>query len=138
MELFLQFVVAKWYLFAGWMVVLWLLLVHERRKGGAAVTPAQLTALVNQKDAVVVDVRESGDFRQGHIVDSVNLPHTKLVERIAELERYRERPVIVVCKMGQHSGGITKTLKERGFEQVYRLSGGMTEWQNSQLPVVRS
>jgi len=138
MELFLQFVVAKWYLFAGWLLVLSLLFVHERRKGGVAVTPAQLTALVNQKEAVVVDVREAGEFRQGHIVGSINLPHTKVVERVAELERYRDRPVIVVCKMGQHSGGVSKALKEKGFEQVYRLSGGMMEWQNSQLPLVRS
>lgn len=138
MELFLQFVVLKWYLFGAAAVIVALLLGHERRKGAVGVSPAQLIALVNQKEAVVVDLRDAADFRQGHIVESINLPFGKFAERITELERYRERPVVVVCKMGQHSGGVAKTLKEKGFGEVYRLGGGIMEWQGAQLPLVRS
>ncbi len=138
MELFLQFLVAKWYLVSAAGVIVWLLLYHERRKGAVSVSPAQVTALVNQKEAVVLDLRDAAEYRHGHIVDSINMPFTKLSERVAELDRYRERPVVVVCKMGQHSGAVAKTLKEKGFTQVYRLGGGIAEWQGSQLPLVRS
>jgi rhodanese-related sulfurtransferase len=138
MELFLQFVVAKWYLVGAFVMLLGLLLAHENRKGAASISPAQVTALLNREDAVVLDLRDAAEYRQGHVVDSVNMPFAKLSERIAELERYRERPIVVVCKMGHHSGAVAKTLKEKGFTRVYRLGGGILEWQSAQLPLVRS
>lgn len=138
MELFLQFIVFKWYLFGALAVLLGLLIAHESRKGGAALSPAQLTDLVNREEAVVLDLRDANEFRQGHIVSSINMPFGKLSERIAELERYRDRPVVVVCKMGHHSGAVAKTLKEKGFERVYRLGGGILEWQGANLPTVRA
>ena len=137
MELFLQFAIAKWYFFAAVAALVFLLVVHERRKGAPSLSPVQVVALVNQKDAVVLDVRDSAEFRQGHIVNSSNIPHTKLSERLAEIASYRERPLVLVCKMGHHSGAIAKTLKEKGFSEVYRLQGGILEWQASQLPLVR-
>lgn len=138
MELFLQFVVAKWYLFGALAVLLGLLISHESRKSGPSLSPAQLTALVNREDAVVLDLRDASEYRQGHIVSSINMPVAKLGERIAELERYRERPVVVVCKMGHHSGAVAKTLREKGFARVFRLGGGILEWQGAQLPMIRS
>jgi rhodanese-related sulfurtransferase len=57
--------------------------------------------------------------------------------RIAELDKYREKPVVLVCKMGQHSGAIGKKLGEQGFARVYRMSGGMMEWGAQQLPLVK-
>jgi len=138
MDLFFQFVIAKWYLFAAAIGLLALLIAHENRKGGAALTPGQLTALVNREDGVVLDLRDGNDFRQGHIVGSVNIPYGKLGERLGELERYRERPVVVVCKMGQFSGAAAKQLKAGGFNRVYRLGGGIVEWQSAQLPLARS
>ena len=138
MELFLQFLVVKWYLFGALAVLLGLLFMHESRKGGASLSPAQVVDLVNREDAVVLDLRDAGEYRQGHIVSSINMPFAKLSERVAELERYRDRPVVVVCKMGHHSGAVARTLKEKGFAQVYRLGGGIMEWQGAQLPTVRS
>ena len=138
MNLFFQFVLVKWYLFAALMSVASLLIWHERRKTGAALSPAEMVGLVNHQDAVILDVRDVAEFRKGHIVDSINMPHTKLKERIGELEKYKSRPLIVVCNMGQHSGAVARTLKESGYETVYRLAGGILEWQSSQLPLLRS
>mgnify|MGYP003552019983 FL=1 len=138
MDLFIQFVGAKWYLFTAAIALLLLLMNHERRKGGPSVSPAQLTQLVNQHEGIVVDLRDAADYRQGHIVDSLNLPLAKLAERVAELVRYRDKPVVLVCKLGQTASGAAKTLKEKGFTRVFKLGGGISEWQGSQLPLVRS
>ena len=138
MELFLQFFIAKWYLFGALAVLLTLLFLHESRKGGASLTPAQVVDLVNREEAVVLDLRDPGEYRQGHIVASINMPVARLSVRVGELERYRERPVVVVCKMGHHSGAVARTLREKGFARVYRLGGGVLEWQGAQLPMVRS
>lgn len=136
MALFLEFLAEQWMLAGGLAVCLMLLFQHESRKGGPSLTTQQLIHQVNQQQAVVVDLRDSKEFQQGHIVDALNIPHAKLAERVAELESYRDKPVILVCKMGQHAGAAGKVLKAKGFEQVSRLSGGMTEWGSSQLPLV--
>ena len=137
MELFFQFVAAKWYLFGAAGVIIALLVMHETRKGIPTLSPAQLTALVNREEAVVLDLRDAAEYRAGHIVDSIHMPFSKLSERVAELERYREKPVVVVCKMGHQSGAVARNLRQKGFAKVYRLGGGIMEWQSSQLPLLR-
>lgn len=136
MALFIDFLVEQWMYAAGLVVCIGLLIRHESRKGGPTLNPQQLVNHINQQQAVVVDLREAGEFKQGHIVNAINIPHAKLASRIGELDAYKSKPLVLVCKMGQHSGAAGKQLVEAGFEQVSRLSGGMAEWQNSQLPLV--
>ena len=92
--------------------------------------------MLNSDTAVLVDVREAADYKAGHIVDAVNIPHNKLAERSSELDPYREKIVVLVDKMGQHVGNAGRALREKGFD-VRRLDGGMMEWQNQNLPVVK-
>ena len=94
--------------------------------------------LVNRDGAVVIDVRDANEFSQGHIVDAVNMPHTALTSRVSELEKYKEKPVVLACKMGQHAGAAGTMLRKAGFQNVARLKGGVAEWRNQNLPVVRS
>ncbi len=109
----------------------------EMRKGGQSISSAQLTELVNRNAAVVLDVREKADFGKGHIVGAISLPFAKIGERVGELEKYREKTIIVLDAMGQHSGSVGKTLKKAGFANVVRLQGGMSTWTGDNLPVVR-
>ena len=69
-------------------------------------------------------------------MDALHIPASKLADRMAELEKYRSKPIVLVCKMGQQSGAAGKQLKAQKFEQVYKMSGGMMEWGNLQLPTV--
>ena len=136
MALFLEFLAAQWMLVAGLLVCVALLIKHESLKGGPSLTPQQLINQVNQQQAVVVDLRDSKEFQQGHIVDAINIPHAKLAARIAELEPHKQQPLILVCNIGQHAGAAGKQLTAAGFEQVSRLGGGMAEWKSAQLPLV--
>lgn len=138
MLIFLEFLTQQWLLAGALAVTLVLLILHESRRGGSTVTPQQLTNLVNRQQAAVIDLREQAEFRKGHIVDAINIPYAKLGERIGELDAMRERPVILVCKMGQFSSAAGKQLLEKGFKQVYRLSGGIGEWQAAQLPLIKA
>ena len=101
-----------------------------------SVSPQQAIGLINSEQGVFVDLRDAADFKQGHIVEALNIPAAKLPARMAELEKYRERPVVLVCKMGQQSGAAGKQLKAAGFNKVYKMTGGMMEWGNLQLPTV--
>lgn len=110
---------------------------NEMARGGKSVSAQELVNLVNRDNALVLDVRDPREFAEGHIVDALNIPHAAVAGRLGELERHKERPVAIVCKMGQHSGSAGTVLRRAGFERVTRLSGGMTEWRNQNLPVVK-
>ena len=134
--MFLEFIAEQWLLVAALTVCIGLLVRHESAKGGPSLSTQQLVSLVNREQALVVDLRDSKEFDSGHIVDAVNIPFAKLSHRMAELDSHKQKPVVLVCKMGQHAGSAGKQLVQAGFENVSRLSGGMMEWQNSQLPLV--
>ena len=137
MALYLEFVAQQWILVAALLVAIGMLVFHEARKSGPSLSPQQAINLVNSEQGVFVDLRDAGDFKQGHIVDALNIPAAKVATRAAELDKYRDKPVVLVCKMGQHSGAAGKQLKASGFARVYKMTGGMLEWGNLQLPTVK-
>jgi rhodanese-related sulfurtransferase len=137
MENLLEFVANHPYLIAAWVLSLAMLLWNESRKSGTSVTPNQAVTLINKQDAVVIDIRAKKEWATGHITDAINLPIADLDTRIAELNKYKSRPIIVVCNLGQTASSARKKLSAAGFEQVTRLSGGMTEWKGQNLPVIK-
>lgn len=101
------------------------------------VTPVAATRLINHEDAVVVDVRGDGEFHEGHIVNALHIPFDKLEEQVGKLEKYRDFPIIPVCRTGQQSAAACRTLRQRGFERVFSLSGGILAWQDASLPLTK-
>ncbi len=91
--------------------------------------------LINHKEAFVLDVREPAEFKEGHILNATLIPLGKLSQRVGELEKYRDHPMVVVCRSGNRSGSACALLSKQGFTQVHNLGGGMMGWQGSNLPV---
>mgnify|MGYP001813875085 FL=1 len=137
MALFLEFLAQQWILVAALLAVVFMLVMHETRKSGPSLSPQQAINLVNSEQGTFLDLRDGADFKQGHIVDALHIPAPKLAERAAELEKYKDKPIVLVCKMGQHSGAAGKQLRSQGFDKVYKMTGGMMEWGNLQLPLVK-
>ena len=136
MELFLEFLTEQWILVAALLAVAAMLFMHETRKSGPSVSPQQAINLINTEQGVFLDLRDAADYKQGHIVDALHIPAAKLPERIAELEKYKNKPIVLVCKMGQQASAAGKQLKAKEFDKVYKMTGGMMEWGNLQLPTV--
>ncbi len=118
-------------------VAVGMLVQYESRKSGQSLSPQQAINMVNAEDGIFVDLREGGEYGKGHIANAVNIPAAKIDGRIAELEKYKEKPVVLVCKMGQTAGAVGKKLGQAGYGRVYRMSGGMMEWGQQQLPLVK-
>ena len=91
--------------------------------------------LINHKNALVLDVREESEYKSGHILNAKWIPQGKLVDRLDELKRNREQPIVVVCRSGQRSASACVALGKQGFAQAYNLSGGVMGWQKSNLPL---
>ena len=123
----------------GTFVVLLVLFIrNEMNRGGAVVGVQELVQLVNNENALVVDVRDKAEFDQGHIVDAINIPFANIETRADELNKHKDWPIVIACKMGQHSGAAGTALRKKGFENVSRLRGGIAEWRGQNLPVVKS
>ena len=138
MERLIEFTINHWEMTGLFLVLLTAVIMTETRRGGAAVSSTQATQLMNKDEALVLDVRESKEFSEGHITGAVNIPYAKIDDRISEINKFKEKPVIIVCKMGQHSGAVGKTLKAKGFTDIHRLKGGISGWQADSLPLVKA
>jgi rhodanese-related sulfurtransferase len=120
--------------FAALLFALWF---TERSKSGAVLSPQQVTLLMNRDQAVIVDLRDKKDFSEGRITGALHIPFASLKERASELDKFRDKTIILVDKMGQHTAAAGKTLKSLGYEKVSRLQGGITEWRGSNMPLVK-
>lgn len=135
MAVFLEFLAGQWVLVSALLVTVAMLLFHESRRAGRSISPQQAAQLINREEAVVVDLRDATEFRKGHVVGSLNIPYASLKQRMAELDAYRERPIVLICRLGQHTGTAGKLLSAAGFDKVYRVGGGIAEWQHQQMPL---
>lgn len=134
----MSFVVKNWYLFLALGVVLLLLVapvLRRRLAGIRSLAPAEAVQLINRENGVVVDVCEPQEFAAGHIGRALNVPLSNLKARVAELEKYRDRPVILSCRSGNRALKAAFLLHRHGFTKVHSLAGGVTAWQRDNLPV---
>ena len=138
MEQFFTFLGNHPILVGTFLLLLFLFFRNERARAGATVGTQELVRLVNKEKAIVLDVRERAEFIEGHIVDAVNIPYASLETRLDELSQHKENPSVIACKMGQHSGAAGTILQKNGFTNVTRLTGGYSEWQAQNLPVVKT
>lgn len=113
------------------------MLVRPMLKSGGSVTHNEAVVLINRGNVLVLDVREDVEFAIGHIADAKHVPLSQLASRLNELQKWKDKPVIVNCQSGVRSAKACKILGKNGFNQVSNLAGGLAAWQAAKLPVTR-
>src|SRR5450759_2511459 len=121
--------------FSG-IMLLWSLF-GNRFRGIKEVDTAGALQLINHKNAIVLDVREPKEYDTGHVLNAKLIPLGKLKERMGELEKYRDQPIVVMCRSGNRSGTACFLLGKQGFAQAYNLAGGVQAWQKINFPLVK-
>jgi rhodanese-related sulfurtransferase len=119
---------------ASGALLLWPLLMRPFR-AGSEVSAFEAVQLINRKDAVVVDVRDQGEFEGGHVAGAKHIPERQLGERLQELEKFKDRPLILTCRSGARSGSAVRLLRGSGFAQAVNLSGGIGAWEQAGMPL---
>ena len=108
----------------------------RRVGGGPSVSAVQATQLINREDALVLDVRDPGEYGSGHILGAKNLPLSRIDAAGSEIAaKRRDKPVIVYCDSGSRASKAVAALRSQGFSRVLNLSGGLGAWQQAGLPV---
>lgn len=108
--------------------------LRGRLSGIRQVSPQEAVRLYNQEDALVLDVREQSEWKDGHIARAKHIPLGQLGKQMGELEKYKAKPIIAVCRVGNRSAQACGVLKKAGFEKLHNLDGGMSAWEQAGLP----
>ncbi|ARG96772.1 rhodanese-like domain-containing protein [Legionella micdadei] len=133
-----QFITNHWGLWLALAIVLALIFINElltQRKKAKEISPQTAVNLINHENAVVVDLREAELFRKGHIIDAVRATPDDFTQQ--RMDKYKTKPIILVCARGLQSAQLAAKLQAQGFSKLMVLSGGITAWQTAELPLVK-
>ena len=137
MTAFLEFISRHWDLVTILMALGGLYFWVESLRAGATLSSMQATKLINDNSAVIIDLRDKKEFDSGHLVSALHIPYMSLKDKVVELSKHKDKPILLICKMGHQSGSAGKLLRQQGFTNVSRLSGGMMSWTADGLPLVK-
>jgi rhodanese-related sulfurtransferase len=107
----------------------------RRGAGGSSVNTLEATQMINRQDALMLDVREQAEFAASHILNARGLPASQIEARCGDIEKFKDKPIIVYCATGNRSNAAAAALRKAGFSKVFNLSGGFMAWQQAGLPV---
>jgi sulfur-carrier protein adenylyltransferase/sulfurtransferase len=110
-------------------------LLQQVRDEIAEVDAGGARDLIDERDPLVVDVREQDEWDEGHIPGAIHIPRGFLESRIERAAPDSTRPVLLYCSAGNRSAFAAKTLTELGYEDVASLAGGFTDWKRNGFPV---
>ncbi|MDP3561595.1 MAG: rhodanese-like domain-containing protein [Legionellaceae bacterium] len=138
MDHLIQFANNHWQLCLAFVVILLIIFINEYyslQQQGKTVTTEAAVALINHDDAVVFDLRSADLFKSGHIIHSIRVSKTDFDQ--PKMDKYKNKPIILVCARGIESAALATALRKKGYTQPMVLAGGFNAWQTATLPVVK-
>jgi rhodanese-related sulfurtransferase len=138
MPLFQHYVQANWMLIlifvTSGVMLLWP--TFQRRMSGMTdIGTMQATRLINSERAATLDLRETREFVDGKVPGAIHIPLSQLKDRVGELAKFKERPLIAYCARGMRSRSAGSVLAKAGFTKLYNLAGGHKAWKDAGLPL---
>ena len=115
-----------------------ILVIYERKKGGVKLDTSDITRLINKNNPYVYDLRSSAEYSAGTIAGAVNLQASNLIKGDSLFKANEEDCLILICKTGTISSKAAGELKKQGFTNVNVLSGGIMNWTQSGMPLVKN
>lgn len=137
-EQILQFIQSHWWLCIMAVLVLGLI-IFEEIKGkllGIPKVSAQNTVLwLNRENAIVIDLRSKTAFANSHILGAINIVPTEIGQNLKKIEAHKNQNIILVSDQDAGIATTSSKLKLAGFTKIYGLAGGLSAWQDAQLPL---
>jgi rhodanese-related sulfurtransferase len=86
---------------------------------------------------LMIDIREPQEHAIGVAQGVVLLPMSQLAQRVSEIPKDADRPVLLICNTQNRSRAVTQALQEQGFTNIRYVNGGMSEWAKRGWPMVK-
>lgn len=135
----IEFVGNHTLLFIAFFITLGMLIYTEYMRlttANTALSPYDATQKMNTGESVFLDVRDESEFKGGHLLSARSMPVNKLAERMHEIEKFKEKDIVIYCDNGMRSSRAVGKLKKSGFSKIFTLAGGLVAWEKANLPVV--
>jgi rhodanese-related sulfurtransferase len=137
MEQLGQFIINHWQLWLAFIVILLLTFINElviKKKKAKELSPQSAVDLINNEQAVVIDLRDKETFKLSHIIDSINAKSDDFEQD--KMSKYKKVPVILVAAKSFEAQALANKISTQGY-RPYVLGGGISAWQNAELPLVK-
>lgn len=137
MDQYLEFVGNNPVLFALLATVIALIVFTEFQRFTRKykdLSPQEAVRTINQSDTIIVDVREAAELQSGRITNAKHIPMSSFKQRMTELNKHKNKHVIVYCQSGARSPQACRMLTKAEFSNVANLRGGIGAWQAASLP----
>jgi len=133
-----QFIINHWGLWVLLISILAIILINENvveRMRAKEVSPQEAVELLNEDKAIIIDLRDKDTWRGGHIINAIHARDEDFEQN--RMDKYKAKTLILVCTKGMQAATLARKLKTRGFTDPLVLAGGITAWQNADLPLVK-
>jgi rhodanese-related sulfurtransferase len=118
------------------IALLWPLL-NRGASGVANVSATEAVMLMSRAKPLILDVRDATEFASGHIQGAKNIPVAELAGRIKEIEKFKDKPVLVHCQRGTRAKTACDILRAQQFSQLNNLQGGLGTWVEAKMPLIK-
>jgi rhodanese-related sulfurtransferase len=109
-------------------------LVAQAKKNITEISPDDARAQMENGRALLIDVREEGDWRADHAKGAKHLERGIIELEIEEQVPDLKTPIICYCGGGSRSALVAESLQKMGYENVKSMSGGFRAWKEAELP----
>lgn len=136
----IDFILNHWFLCSLFSIMLVIFLINEfqhRAKRIKGLSPQQAVDLMNHQHGIVIDIREPELFSRGHILGAHNIKLSDFDSKKSKLNKFKSKPIVIVCAQGVQSGKFADLLRQADFEHVFQLEGGLAAWQQDQFPLTK-
>jgi rhodanese-related sulfurtransferase len=114
--------------------LLWPLL-NRGTNGVPNISATEAVLLMNRSKPLILDVRDAAEFAAGHIQGAKNIPVAELANRLKEIEKFKDKTVLVHCQKGMRAKAACSILRAQQFSQLHNLQGGLDTWIEAKLPL---
>ena len=136
--MYLEFVKLNWHLFVALVAIIALLAfepLRTRQGGIRSVSADELPRIMRDEKIIILDVSDAKEYAGSHISKARNIPLNRLDSDIQTISKFKARPVVICCRVGNRSSKAARILKKHGFSNLRTLHGGMAAWTKENLPV---
>jgi len=99
------------------------------------ITPKALKARLDAGEAIpIIDIRESWELEQSRLDGAIHIPMNDIPDSLDQIPT--DKPVVLMCHLGQRSAFVADWMNGRGYDKVYSLAGGIDAWADEVDPSV--
>jgi rhodanese-related sulfurtransferase len=114
-----------------------LTVINYRQASYREVSSREAADLIQNEQAIILDVRTPNEYKRGHLHNSVLIPVQELQTRYKELGTHKDREILIYCATGNRSTVASKILIDSGFKHIVNMRGGIYDWHKKNYPIAR-